>query len=69
MSKQMLVLKDTTMQDILNFLDAADQHGANITTIIDTEVDPDGNHPIDHSTRNVTWEARQMKKLFLSLAD
>ncbi|GMI00946.1 hypothetical protein TrLO_g12175 [Triparma laevis f. longispina] len=69
MSKQMLVLKDTTMQDILNFLDAADQHGANITTVIETEVDPDGNHPIDHSTRNVTWEARQMKKLFLSLAD
>mmetsp|Transcript_16108 Transcript_16108/g.32071 ORF Transcript_16108/g.32071 Transcript_16108/m.32071 type:complete len:646 (+) Transcript_16108:16-1953(+) len=67
MSKQMLVLKDTTMQDILNFLDAADAHGANITTVIETEVDPDGNHPIDHSTRNVSWEARQMKKLFLSL--
>ena len=65
----MLVLKDTTTQDILGFLDAADEHGSSITTVIETEVDPDGNHPIDHSTRNVSWEARQMKKLFLSLAN
>ena len=67
MAKQMLTLKDTTLHDILSFLDAADQHGANITTVVDLEIDVDGNHPIDTNTRNVQWEARQLKKMFLSL--
>lgn len=67
MAKQMLILKDTTLHDILSFLDAADAHGANITTVVDVEIDVDGNHPIDHSTRNVSWEARQLKKMFLAL--
>ena len=67
MAKQMLTLKDTTLHDILAFLDAADQHGQNISTVVDQEVDPDGLHPVDHSTRTVSYEARQLKKVFLSL--
>ncbi len=67
MAKQMLTLKDTTLHDIISFLDAADKFGGGITTVINTEVDPDGTTPIDHSTRNVSWEARQLKKMFLAL--
>lgn len=67
MAKQMLILKDTTLHDILSFLDAADAHGAKITTVVDQEVDVDGTNPIDHTTRNVSWEARQLKRMFMNL--
>ena len=67
MAKQIIVLKDTTLHDIVAFLDAADAHGADITTVVDQEVDVDGTRPGDTTTRNVSWEARQLKKLFLAL--
>ncbi|GMI37607.1 hypothetical protein TrRE_jg4450 [Triparma retinervis] len=69
MAKQMLVLKDATLHDILNFLDSTAAHGANVSTIIDTEVDPNGNPPMDSSTRNVSFESRQLKKLFMTLTN
>ena len=68
MAKHMLMLKDASVHEIINFLEACDSHGANITTVITPTVDPDGNHPAE-VTHNVSYEARQLKKIFLKLRD
>ena len=54
-----------------SFLDAADEHGANIKTVIAQAVTiegVDGKGP-DEATNNVSYEARQLKKLYLKLAE
>merc|ERR1712031_133490 len=61
LSKHMLMLKDASIHEIINFLDAADQNGANIMTVIAPTVDPDGTHQVDQATHNVSYEARQLK--------
>lgn len=68
MAKHMLMLKDASVHEIINFLEACDSHGAHITTVITPTVDPDGNHPAAE-THNVSYEARQLKKVFLKLRD
>ena len=68
MAKHMLVLKDTSIHEILNFLEACDSHGANVTTVITPTVNPDGHHP-GEATYNVSHEARQLKRLYLKLRD
>jgi len=67
MAKQMLHLKDSSMHDIINFLDQADEHGARISTVINVHVDPSGNDTMDLSTHTVSYEARQLKRIFLRL--
>ena len=68
MAKHMLVLKDASVDEIITFLEACDQHGQKITTVIVPTVDPDGKHQQDE-TKNVSFEARQLKKIFLKLRD
>jgi len=65
-AKHMITLKDVTVHDILSFLDAADQHGKDILTVVSHGADEDQTDPTKH---NVSFEARQMKKLFLKLCD
>mmetsp|Transcript_17248 Transcript_17248/g.19427 ORF Transcript_17248/g.19427 Transcript_17248/m.19427 type:complete len:644 (+) Transcript_17248:56-1987(+) len=61
-AKHMLMLRDSTYIEILNFLDAADQHGKDITTVIG----PIG----DHNEKNtVCYEARVLKRMFLKLRE
>jgi len=62
MAKHMVTLKDTTMYEILNFFDAADQHGKKIVTV----VKPDNE---DKSNCNVAHEARVLKRMYLLLKD
>ena len=69
LSKHMLMLKDASIHEIVNFLDAADQNGAKIMTVIAPTVDPDGTHQVDEKTHNVSYEARQLKKIFLKLRE
>jgi len=69
MSKHMLMLKDATVHEIITFLEAADEHGQNILTVIGPAVDPDGLHSEANQQHNVSWEARQLKKIFLKLRD
>ncbi|CAN0180172.1 unnamed protein product, partial [Discosporangium mesarthrocarpum] len=70
MSKHMLMLKDASLYEIISFLDAADQHGQNIPTQIGPQVDPDGKHPSSQKRNNtVSYETRQLKKIFLKLRD
>merc|ERR1712054_354802 len=71
MAKHMLMLKDASMHEILSFLDAADLHGASIVTVIAPSVTIEGaeQSKIDQSTSNVSYEARQLKKLYLKLGE
>lgn len=68
-AKHMLTLKDSTIHEIIEFLDAADVNGAKIKTTIGPSVDPDGNHPIDAGIHNVSYEARQIKRIYLKLQE
>jgi len=70
MAKHMLMLKDASIHEILNFLDAADQAGAGIPTLIGPQMGADGQiHEADTATHNVSYEARQLKKIFLKLRE
>lgn len=70
MAKHMLMLKDASMHEIISFLDAADLHGANIVTVIAPSVTIEGaEQKQDQSTNNVSYEARQLKKLYLKLRE
>ena len=66
LSKHMIMLQDVTFHDILHFLDAADQHGKGILTVITNGPESDS---VDPQTNNVSYEARMLKKLFLKLRD
>jgi tetratricopeptide repeat protein 30 len=69
MAKHMLTLKDSTVHEIVDFLDQAALHGAKIKTQIGPAVDPDGTRAVDPKTHNVAYEARQLKRLFLKLIE
>jgi len=58
----MLVLPDSSFNEILNFLDAVEVHGKNIKTVIDPleEHDP---------KKTVTYEAKLLKMMFLRLRE
>ena len=62
LAKHMLVLPDSSFNEILNFLDAVEVHGKSIKTVIDPleEHDP---------KKTVTYEAKQMKMMFLRLRE
>lgn len=65
LAKHMLILKDQTFDEILNFLDMADTHGAKVPAMM--HADPSKQ---DLSSRNtVRYEARMLKKLYLRLKD
>ena len=71
MAKHTLTLKDASMHEIIAFLDAADQHGGGIQTVIAQAVTIEGadHKKPDESTNNVSYEARQLKKLYLKLGE
>merc|ERR1712216_624562 len=68
MSKHMQILKDSTGQEIITFLEAADQYGGNILTIV-THGGVGDDDPTDATKHNVSFEARQLKKIFLKLRE
>jgi DNA-binding ferritin-like protein (Dps family) len=69
MSKQLLALKDASMDEILEFLEKAEAAGRGIRTVIGPQVqlDPSEDYDNDNSTKNVAHEARQIRMLFLAL--
>lgn len=69
LAKHMLTLKDSTLHEIIEFLEAADQHGAKIKTSLGPNLNPDGTHPIDANVDNVAYEARQIKRMYLRLQE
>lgn len=56
----MIILKDTTMNEIIDFLNQADQYGKSIKTSINIQ----GN---DDDRQTVSYEARLLKRIFLKL--
>ncbi|CCW59539.1 unnamed protein product [Phytomonas sp. EM1] len=65
LAKHMVVLKDSTFEEILSFFGQADNYGENVPAF--THPDPSKQ---DMSSRNsVRWEARQLKNLYLILRD
>lgn len=66
MCKQMLVLKDASLEEILEFLDKAESFGSKVPSVIGPQIDSGGND-IDLATHNVAYEARQLKMLFIKL--
>jgi tetratricopeptide repeat protein 30 len=64
LSKHMLVLKDDFLGDVLSFLDAADQHGKEILTVISQQ-----GQQVDPNVHNVAFEARLLKKMFHKLRE
>lgn len=68
MSKHMLILKDSSLEEILEFLDKAEAAGQNVMSVIAPQIDlGNGESAADISTHNVAYEARQLKSLFLKL--
>mmetsp|Transcript_17791 Transcript_17791/g.18537 ORF Transcript_17791/g.18537 Transcript_17791/m.18537 type:complete len:662 (-) Transcript_17791:23-2008(-) len=70
LSKHMLILKDSSMNEVIEFLEKAELHGKNISTIMGPQIDiGNGEPPLDPATHNVAYEARQLKAIFLKLYD
>eukprot|EP01043_Picozoa_sp_COSAG02_P029978 COSAG02_NODE_1892_length_10483_cov_5.538424_3_plen_665_part_00 len=73
LAKHMIMLKDATFHEILNFFDACDQHGKEITTKLGDGTtmadDPLDQDAADGVERTVSWEARLLKKMYLRLRD
>ncbi len=68
MSKHMLILKDTSLTEIIDFLEKCEGVGKKVTTSTGPNLDSNG-FPIEESaTHNVAYEARQLKMLFLKLS-
>jgi tetratricopeptide repeat protein 30 len=53
----MIVIKDTTISEILNFLDLADEHGKNTPTVFNPLEEIDDKH-------TVSYEARELKRMY-----
>lgn len=56
------------MDEILEFLDKAEAAGRNVPSVIGPQVDL-GDGSSDTAHHNVSYEARQLKNLFLKLFD
>ena len=62
LTKHMLVLPDTSFNEVLNFLDAVEVFGLFFLLVIDTFVEPD-------PKKTVTYEAKLLKRMFLRLRE
>jgi len=62
LSKHMVVLPDSSYNEILNFLDAIELHGKNIKTVIDPLAEVD-------EKKTVAYEGKLLKKMFLQLRE
>ena len=62
LAKHMLVLADSSYNEILNFLDAVEIHGKNVKTVID---------PLEEGNEKKTaaYEAKMIKRIVLKLKD
>mmetsp|Transcript_34580 Transcript_34580/g.79952 ORF Transcript_34580/g.79952 Transcript_34580/m.79952 type:complete len:145 (-) Transcript_34580:1161-1595(-) len=68
MTKQMLTLKDSTIDSVLTFLDDVDKYGKHIFHDLSHTPDPLHNQETS-STNSVAFEARQIKFLLLQIID
>ena len=57
MAKHMIVIKDTTISEIIDFLDTADQNGKTVPTVFNPLEELDEKH-------TVSYEARELKRMY-----
>lgn len=62
LTKHMLVLPDSSYNEILNFLDAVELHGKKVKTVIDPLEE-------DNNKKTASYEAKLLKRHVLSLRD
>ena len=62
MAKHMIIIKDQSFNEILNFLDHAEIHGKEIKTVL---------NPLEaeNEKKTVAYEARILKRMFLRLRE
>jgi tetratricopeptide repeat protein 30 len=56
----MIVVKDTTLSEVIDFLDLADQHGKKIQTVF---------NPLEEfdEKKTVSYEARELKRMYIKI--
>lgn len=64
MSKQMIMLRDTIKQDIIQFLEHCEAFGRDVVTVIEQPLEQE---PLHVGKNTVTYEARLLKSLFIRL--
>merc|ERR1719495_1466210 len=64
MSKQMIMLRDSIKQDIIQFLEHCETFGRDVVTVIEQPLEQE---PLHVGKNTVTYEARLLKSLFLRL--
>jgi tetratricopeptide repeat protein 30 len=62
LSKHMLVLPDSSYNEILNFLDAVEMNGKNVKTVIDPLEE-------ENEKKTASYEAKLIKRIVLKLRD
>eukprot|EP00316_Scyphosphaera_apsteinii_P025227 CAMPEP_0119320160 /NCGR_PEP_ID=MMETSP1333-20130426/51696_1 /TAXON_ID=418940 /ORGANISM="Scyphosphaera apsteinii, Strain RCC1455" /LENGTH=149 /DNA_ID=CAMNT_0007326817 /DNA_START=117 /DNA_END=566 /DNA_ORIENTATION=+ len=63
LAKHMIMLKDVTFNEILEFLDAIDSCGKKVPTQVQDHPDK----PVDTEKCNVSYEARHIKQMYIKL--
>jgi tetratricopeptide repeat protein 30 len=69
MSKHTLILRDQSLDEVLEFLDKAEEHGKEVPSAIGSTVGDAGADGGADAVASVSYEARQLKNLFLKLKD
>ncbi|XP_032664660.1 tetratricopeptide repeat protein 30A [Odontomachus brunneus] len=68
LAKQLVVLKDSTLQECIQFLEHCEVYGKDIMTVIEQPFDvQDIHNVVPQGKRTVVYEARYLKALFLKL--
>ncbi|CAJ0946434.1 unnamed protein product, partial [Mesorhabditis belari] len=65
MAKQMVVMRDAVVHEVLQFLDKAEAHGRDIVTSLDGPLMEIAQ--VDSAKKTVTYEARQIKALLMKV--
>jgi len=56
----MIVVKDTTISEVIDFLDLADEHGKNSPTVFNPLEELD-------EKKTVSYEARELKRMYIKM--
>ncbi|XP_014232048.1 tetratricopeptide repeat protein 30A [Trichogramma pretiosum] len=65
LAKQLVVLKDNTLQDCIQFFEHCEVYGRDIPTVLEPLFDLQEMPPMPKAKETVTYEARYLKALFL----
>lgn len=64
LAKHMIMLRDSVIQDIIQFLEHCETYGKNVPAVVEQPLEEEKIHP---GKNTVTFEARELKSLFLRL--